>query len=175
MIDYIISTLILISNEVLAIADIEKMYIPPEIDPKKGLFENQLLTEKMVVESLSLLAPKESKLLDIGCGRGRIAHYISTLIGAKVSGFNIDASQVKNAIEYAQKTGYSQRLDLKVGDHHKPFAHPDSSFDGAYSVQAVWFLHQPCRAGRGRGRGISRAQARGTLLARGVPVDPTFR
>ena len=32
----------------LSIADIEKMYIPPQLDPKQGLYGNQLLHEKMV-------------------------------------------------------------------------------------------------------------------------------
>jgi len=49
-------------NPLLAIADIEKMYIPPQIDPKKGLYENQLIWERMVKDSLQL--GKESKLLD---------------------------------------------------------------------------------------------------------------
>ena len=32
----------------------------------------------------------------------------------------------------------ASRLDFKVGDHHKRFAYPDASFDGAYSIQAIW-------------------------------------
>ena len=123
-------------HPLLAIADIEKMYIPPMIDPKQGLYGNQLLHEKMIIESLN--ADKSSHLLDIGCGRGRISHYASTLTGSKVSGFNIDGDQIENAKAYAKKTGFDSLLDFQVGDHHKRFNYSDNSFDGAYSFQAVW-------------------------------------
>eukprot|EP00658_Telonema_sp_P-2_P064686 TRINITY_DN5386_c0_g1_i8.p1 TRINITY_DN5386_c0_g1~~TRINITY_DN5386_c0_g1_i8.p1 ORF type:complete len:264 (+),score=90.62 TRINITY_DN5386_c0_g1_i8:61-852(+) len=78
------------------------------------------------------------KVLDIGCGAGRIAHYAATLTGARVSGFNIDGDQILNAIEYANQTGMADQLDFKVGDHHKPFQYEDESFDAAYSFQALW-------------------------------------
>ena len=42
----------LVLQPLLRIGDIEKMYIPPQIDPKKGLYENQLLHEKQVFEKL---------------------------------------------------------------------------------------------------------------------------
>ena len=118
---------------------IEKMYIPPQIDPKQGLFQNQFLLEQGVFDTLQLPAPATgSKLLDIGCGRGRIAHHAATVTGASIAGFNIDQAQITNAIEYASETGLSHRLDFKVGDHHKRFQYEDGSFDGAYSFQALW-------------------------------------
>jgi len=128
-------------NPLLAIADIEKMYIPPQIDPKKGLYENQLIWERMVKDTLQ--AGKDSKLLDVGCGRGRISHHMATMTGGKVSGFNIDESQIQSAREYAEHTGLSQRLDFKIGDHHKRFDYEDASFDGAYSFQAMWPFFKP--------------------------------
>jgi sterol 24-C-methyltransferase len=121
----------------LSIADIEKMYIPPQIDAKKGLYENQLIHEKQVIDQLGDVGPK-SHLLDIGCGAGRIAHYAATLTGGKVSGFNIDVDQITNAKAYASETGMDHRLDFKIGDHHNRFAYPDESFDGSYSFQALW-------------------------------------
>jgi sterol 24-C-methyltransferase len=154
-------------NYLLSIADIEKMYIPPQLDAKKGLYANQLLTEAMLAESLQCVhscssaalaaavdnttdircvfhcfdprrVGNASTLLDIGCGRGRIAHHMAALTGGHVKGFNIDESQINNAIEYAKGTGMEERLDFRVGDHHQPFQYADRSFDGAYSFQAVW-------------------------------------
>jgi SAM-dependent methyltransferase len=126
-------------NRLLAIADIEKMYIPPQLDPKKGLFENQKLVEKYV---FSMLGPNirrpDAVLLDMGCGRGRISQHATRETGAKVRGYNIDESQINNAIEYANQTGMASRLDFRVGDHHQPLPYADASFDGAYSFQAVW-------------------------------------
>ncbi len=44
-------------------------------------------------------------LLELGCGRGRIAHHVARLTGAKVVGLNIGDDQIANAIDYANTTG----------------------------------------------------------------------
>lgn len=124
-------------SPLLSIADIEKMYIPPLLDAKKGLFGNQLILEKRIIESLNVVGA-DSRLLDIGCGRGRISHFATGITGGNISGFNIDESQIKNAQEYALKTGLANKLDFKVGDHHKKFQYEDEAFDGVYSFQALW-------------------------------------
>lgn len=123
-------------SRLLAIADIEKMYIPPWINDKKGLYENQLLIEQAVIDTLKV--DSNSRLLDIGCGKGRISHHAATYTGGKVSGFNIDEGQIANAKAYAKETGMENRLDFKVGDHHKTFQYEDNTFDGSYSFQALW-------------------------------------
>jgi sterol 24-C-methyltransferase len=120
----------------LSIADIEKMYIPPQLDPKQGLYGNQLIHEKQLIDQVKV--DSNSHILDIGCGAGRIAHYAATLTGGKVSGFNIDAKQIENAKNYAIETGYEDKLDYKVGDHHNRFQYDDNTFDGSYSFQALW-------------------------------------
>ena len=128
-----------VTHHLLSIADIEKLYIPPQLDASLGLFGNQLLLEEHIFRTLALdNATESTRLLDIGCGRGRVAHHAATATGAHVSGFNVDADQIANAVEYAAATGMASRLDFKVGDHHKRFAYPDASFDGAYSIQAIW-------------------------------------
>lgn len=123
-------------HRLMAIGDIEKMYIPPQIDAKIGLFGNQLLWEQHIAKTLK--ADSNSSLLDMGCGRGRIAHYMSTITGAKVSGYNIDGTQIQQATEYAKQTNMDDKLDFQVGDHHKPLNYKANSFDGAYSFEAVW-------------------------------------
>ena len=74
----------------------------------------------------------------MGCGRGRIAHYLATLTGGEVSGYNIDPNQIENAINWAAETKMSDRLHFKVGNHHNPLNYDSESFDGCFSVQAVW-------------------------------------
>lgn len=126
-------------QHIFVVADIEKMYIPPQIDVKRGNFQNQLILEEKLFDTLQVANKSDVRLLDIGCGRGRIAaNAVKHLPNAKVSGFNIDKTQVASAIEYAKASGLSDRLDFKVGDHHKRFEYPDQSFDGAYTVQALW-------------------------------------
>lgn len=125
-------------NNMLSIFDIEKLYIPPQLDETLGLYGNQLLCEQAVLASLELPRPAESHLLDMGCGRGRISHYFATLTGGQVSGYNIDPDQVENARGWAAQCQMTDRLHFKVGNHHEPLAYPSETFDGCFSFQAVW-------------------------------------
>ena len=125
-------------NNMLSVFDLEKLYIPPQLDEKQGLYGNQLLCEQAMLKEMALQAPEKSHLLDMGCGRGRIAHYIASMTGGQVSGYNIDPDQVENAIDWAAETKMSERLHYKVGNHHDPLEYESGFFDGCYSVQAVW-------------------------------------
>jgi len=125
-------------NNMLSVFDLEKLYIPPMLDETKGLYDNQILTERALVGDLALKSPSTSHLLDMGCGRGRISHHLATLTGGQVSGYNIDPNQIENAIEWADRCNMSDRLHFKVGNHHDPLDYPDEAFDGCFSFQAVW-------------------------------------
>lgn len=125
-------------NNMLSVFDLEKLYIPPQLDEKQGLYGNQLLCEQDLCKDLNLHNPAASHLLDMGCGRGRIAHHLATLTGGQVSGYNIDPDQLENAISWAKQSNMSDRLHYQVGNHHEPLNYADSTFDGCYSVQAVW-------------------------------------
>ena len=125
-------------NNMLSVFDLEKLYIPPLLNDAEGLYANQLLCEEAVLKEMDLKNPEMSHLLDMGCGRGRIAHYFSTMTGGHVSGYNIDPNQIENAIDWAAECGMSDRLHYKVGDHHKPLEYDSETFDGCFSFQAVW-------------------------------------
>jgi sterol 24-C-methyltransferase len=125
-------------NNMLSVFDLEKLYIPPQLDESEGLYGNQLLCEQAVLKDLNLHDPKASHLLDMGCGRGRIAHHFATMTGGQVSGYNIDPNQIENAIGWAAECRMSDRLHFKVGDHHEPLDYESSTFDGCFSIQAVW-------------------------------------
>lgn len=125
-------------NNMLSIFDLEKLYIPPQLDESQGLYGNQLLCEREVLDALALRAPSESHLLDMGCGRGRIAYHLASLTGGRVSGYNIDPDQLESATDWAREQRMSDRLHFAVGDHHAPLAYPSETFDGCYSFQAVW-------------------------------------
>jgi len=126
-------------NNLLSVFDLEKLYIPPMLDQSEGLYANQLLIEKALLQELDLKDdPASSHLLDMGCGRGRIAHHFATMTGGQVSGYNIDPNQLENAVDWAAKCGMSDRLHFKFGDHHQPLEYESESFDGCYSFQAVW-------------------------------------
>ena len=125
-------------NNMLSVFDLEKLYIPPQLDESEGLYGNQLLVEQAVLKELALKNPKHSHLLDMGCGRGRISHYFATLTGGQVSGYNIDPNQIENAIDWATECEMSDRLHFKEGNHHKPLEYESETFDGCFSFQAVW-------------------------------------
>ena len=125
-------------NNLLSVFDLEKLYIPPQLDDSLGLYGNQLLCEQALLKELALTNPKESHLLDMGCGRGRISHYFATLTGGEVSGYNIDPNQIENAVDWAAECGMSDSLHFKLGDHHRPLVYESDSFDGCFSFQAVW-------------------------------------
>ncbi|CAN5432530.1 hypothetical protein BH11ACT8_BH11ACT8_05060 [soil metagenome] len=125
-------------NNMLSIFDLEKLYIPPMLDETVGLYDNQILTEKAVLAELGLADPARSHLLDMGCGRGRIAYHLASLTGGQVSGYNIDPDQVENAIAWAARSAMSDRLHFTVGNHHDPLAYESETFDGCFSFQAVW-------------------------------------
>ncbi|MEM8609636.1 MAG: class I SAM-dependent methyltransferase [Myxococcota bacterium] len=125
-------------NNLLSVFDLEKLYIPPQLDVSLGLYGNQLLCEKAVHEDLSLRDPGSSHLLDMGCGRGRISHHFAALTGGQVSGYNIDPNQIESADAWADECKMADRLHFKVGDHHEPLDYESESFDGCFSFQAVW-------------------------------------
>ena len=125
-------------NNMLSVFDLEKLYIPPQLDDSLGLYGNQLLCEQALLTELNLSSPDSSHLLDMGCGRGRISHYFASLTGGQVSGYNIDPNQIENADDWAKETNMSDQLHFKVGDHHKPLEYDSESFDGCFSFQAVW-------------------------------------
>ncbi len=125
-------------NNMLSVFDLEKLYIPPQLDDSQGLYGNQLLCEQALLNELNLNDSPSSHLLDMGCGRGRIAHYFASLTGGQVSGYNIDPNQIENAEDWARETKMSDRLHFKVGDHHAPLEYDSESFDGCFSFQAVW-------------------------------------
>jgi sterol 24-C-methyltransferase len=125
-------------NNMLAVFDLEKLYIPPQLDESQGLYGNQLLCEQAVLAELNLSEPRRSHLLDMGCGRGRISHHFATLTGGQVSGYNIDGNQIESAIAWADACEMSDRLHFKEGNHHEPLAYASETFDGCFSFQAVW-------------------------------------
>jgi sterol 24-C-methyltransferase len=122
-------------NHLCAIGKIEKMYIPPAMDLSKGITENQILFEQRMAKDLHL--PKRGgKVLDIGCGRGRIANHIASITGAHVTGINIEPGQLENARKFASARHMSRQCEFKLADlNDLPLPFADESLDAVYHVQ----------------------------------------
>lgn len=77
-----------------------------------------------------------SSLLDIGCGNGKIAEYISDITGASVTGIDY----IPEAIEEAEKRTASKRdrLHFRTGDIANP-ARGGESYDVILSIDSIYF------------------------------------
>ncbi|KAI1336271.1 S-adenosyl-L-methionine-dependent methyltransferase [Xylariaceae sp. FL0016] len=127
-------------NHLCSLGDVEKMYIPPLMDKKASVRDNQLLTEESIAESVGL--KPGMKVLDLGCGRGRVAAHMTSHTGAHVTGLNIDANQIAQAREFNAHLGFSN--DFVVHDQNElPLPFPDASFDAFYEIQALSLCKDP--------------------------------
>lgn len=121
-------------NHLCAIGQVEKMYIPPIMDMSKGIIANQTLFEKKMASDLNV--KKGGRILDIGCGRGRIASHMATETGAHVTGMNIDTNQLEAAKRFAVGKNLTQQTNFIQGDLNKlPLPVEDGTLDAVYQVQ----------------------------------------
>lgn len=124
-------------NHLCALGDVEKMYIPPVIDATKGVFENQILFEQKMSQDLGL--EKNAAVLDVGCGRGRVAAHLVSLTGAKVKGINIDDVQLASAKKNAEKIGLNDNCQFIKANLNEPLPFEDNFFDAVYEIQALTY------------------------------------
>jgi sterol 24-C-methyltransferase len=128
-----------ILNHLCSIGQIEKMYIPPAIDLQSSIIANQKLFEEMMCKDLNLGVGH--RVLDIGCGRGRVANHMATLSGAHIVGMNIDPDQLESGRKFALSRGLSHRCAFIKGDINQiPYPFPDGSFDHIYEIQCIFSL-----------------------------------
>ena len=162
-------------NNMLSIFDLEKLYIPPQLDESQGLYGNQLLVEQAVLNALALEDPAGSHLLDMGCGRGRISHYFASLTGGQVSGYNIDPNQIENATDWAAECDMSDRLHFKRGNHHEPLEVRRRDLRRVLLVPGGLALLQEGGTGLPRERDVPGPEARRALLLLRVPAHAPLR
>lgn len=121
-------------NHLCAIGQVEKMYIPPLMDISRGIIANQTLFEQKMAKDLNV--KQGGRILDIGCGRGRIASHIATLTDAHVTGINIDHDQLECARRFTLGKNLSEKTEFKAADLNEiPLPFADASMDAVYQVQ----------------------------------------
>lgn len=124
-------------NYLCTLGNVEKMYIPPIIDQSKNIAKNQNLFEEMMMHDIKI--KKNQNILDIGCGRGRIACHVAKSTGASVTGINIDKTQINSASTYANIINLQDRTNFIVANYNEPLPFPDNYFDAVYQVQAFTY------------------------------------
>ncbi|CAK38686.1 sterol 24-C-methyltransferase [Aspergillus awamori] len=122
-------------NHLCALGDVEKMYIPPFMSKKATVLENQLLYEESIAQDIGLSAGDH--VLDLGCGRGRVAAHMTQYSGAKVTGLNIDPNQIGQAKTYNEKLGFTNNSFVVQDFNSLPLPFEDASFDAFYQIQAL--------------------------------------
>lgn len=120
-------------NHLCALGDVEKMYIPPAMDMKVSVRDNQLLYEESIARDLGL--KPGMRVLDLGCGRGRVAAHMARYSGARVTGLNIDPNSIAQARAFNEEVGLDN--DFVVKDFNDlPLPFEDETFDAFYNIQA---------------------------------------
>lgn len=116
------------------------MYIPPLLDRQASVLDNQLLNEEAIAKEIGL-RPGD-RVLDLGCGRGRVAAHMSSFTGARVTGLNIDPNQIAQARAFNEEQGLQNEfVEHDQNDLPLPFA--DQSFDAFYEIQALSLCKDP--------------------------------
>jgi sterol 24-C-methyltransferase len=126
-------------NLLCSLGQFEKMYMPPILDEKVGILANQVLYEQQVARTLGL--KPGAHVLDVGCGRGRVAASIASYSGAHVTGLNIEPTQIENARAHAKRQGLEDQLQFVIGSYNEyPLPFADESFDAAYDMLALSYV-----------------------------------
>lgn len=123
-------------NHLCAIGEVEKMYIPPTLDPAESVINNQILFERRFCKLLGM-KPKD-KVFELGCGKGRVAAHMASLSDAHITAINIDQGQLNNAKAFAKKNGLDKQCKFVNADFNDlPLPYADNSFDSIYEIQAL--------------------------------------
>ena len=103
----------------------------------KNLAQHGFATMEQLVQVIEVVGLNaSSRTLDLGCGNGMIAEYLSDATGAHITGLDYSAT----AIERAQNRTQAKRhqLEFIVGDLTQPNLPPDS-FDTVLALDTIYF------------------------------------
>jgi len=81
---------------------------------------------------------KDTKVLDIACGKGTNDCYLVERFGCSVTGIDLDENLIKQAKELAKKKRLPDKLTFKVANAEKlPFS--DNEFDVSIFQERLYF------------------------------------
>jgi SAM-dependent methyltransferase len=105
----------------------------------KDLNQADMMDMPQLEKMLEVLKLSEkNRVLDIACGTGQIAEYISAKTGANVLGIDIAAGAIQNAQQRTQ--GQRHRLDYQTGSmDHLDF--PSGSFDTVIAIASIQYAN----------------------------------
>jgi len=129
------------------------------------------MVQLQMVVDVTCLGPADH-VLDLGCGSGLIAEYLSDRTGARVTGLDYIPEAVRQAGE--RTAGKAERLSFRVGDINE-LDLPARSFDLVLSIDTLYFSRDYART-IGRLSEVLRPGGRMAFLFSygwepGMPVD----
>jgi ubiquinone/menaquinone biosynthesis C-methylase UbiE len=99
---------------------------------------NVLDIEQLDVLIKQLVLKPEETALDLGCGNGRIAEYISDITGARIIGLDFASQLIKTAQE--RTADRKSRLTFVVGNMDE-LTFEEGSFDAIISIDTLYFVY----------------------------------
>lgn len=90
--------------------------------------------EAKLAEKLNL--PKDSLVLDAGCGEGNVAMHLAQEYDFNVRGIDLLKIAIQRATEKAKKQNLENKVTFAVGDYSK-LNFPDNFFDGVFAVETL--------------------------------------
>lgn len=110
------------------------------LSPKVSVDLQQLLRCLRQNFSFLLTYSIGMKVMDVGCGRGRVAGHVAKETGCSVYGLNIDKTQLERAEEFRKANpDLADRLQFKQGSFNDEFPFPDEFFDALYQIQVLTY------------------------------------
>jgi ubiquinone/menaquinone biosynthesis C-methylase UbiE len=113
---------------------------PAEADPRSFLTSTEL---RRLARDLDV--GRGDTFIDLGCGEGGPALWVSRETGARVVGIDLVAVRIARARERAQELGLADDARFEVGDILATGL-PDASVDAAMSVDVLWAVPDPAAA-----------------------------
>jgi ubiquinone/menaquinone biosynthesis C-methylase UbiE len=87
-----------------------------------------------------LLLNADSSVLELGCGSGGYALYLSEAVGCRVVGLDINESGVQNANQLASARGLGERVHFERCDASRGLPFEDRTFDAVFSNDVLCHL-----------------------------------
>jgi SAM-dependent methyltransferase len=79
----------------------------------------------------------QTHALDVGCGSGRPAIFLSETTGSRVTGIDLNESGIAAANRVAAERGLQERVRFEHADASRSLAFPDRTFDAVYCIDAI--------------------------------------
>lgn len=91
----------------------------------------------------SLQCKKGSKVLDAGCGVGRVALYVAQEGGLRVEGIDVTPHHILQARRSIEAAGMGKLVSVRQGNYHHLENFHDAEFDGVYTMESLVHSTQP--------------------------------